>query len=111
MLNYIPDWKENKYVLYMAVFVVIVFAMIGSMILFWITHSSITKAKRVVLTIITPLLLLFHGSVFFFITLFSRFDLGTRVVTLTEEVMAEQFMCLRTSACFIFTTVAKSPTK
>ena len=86
MLNYIPDWKEKKYLLYLIVVILVISLIIGSLILFWITPSFIAKAKKIILTIITSLILIVHGAAFFFITVFSELDLGSREVTLTEEV-------------------------
>ena len=86
ILNYIPDWKEKKHLLYIIVFAIIAFFIIGSLLLFWTTPSSISKAKRVILTIITAMILIAHGAVLFFITVFSELDLGSRNVTLTEQL-------------------------
>ncbi len=86
MLNYIPQWEEKKHSFYLSVFLVVISTLLGALILLWTTPSFLSKAKRVVLTIISAFMIMTHGLVFFFITVFSGLDLGSREVTLTEEV-------------------------
>ncbi len=86
MLNYIPAWAEKKHILYLMVFLVVIMITLASLIFFWVTPSSLSKAKRVILTIISAFIIIAHGAVFFFITLFSELNLGSRTVTLTEEI-------------------------
>ncbi len=100
MLQFIPEWDEKRIILYWILLFLLTATYTLLIIRLWLFHKDAARSKKMVITVLTPIMIAAHSFLFMIIDFQLHFDLGSRSVRYVEEVNSRRVYVIENRGLF-----------